>query len=130
MRSARGFTLIEILIALGVFAVVSISIHGRSGDVIRQLSTLESRTLATWVARNRLTELELEFRETDAPVPVGRDASRTRLGGRDWRIETEISATGDDALRRVEIRVRAGENAPVGADDGVAARLVGFIGRT
>ena len=65
--SCRGFTLVEIMVALGVFALVAVSAYGRMGGIVDQQRLLEERMLATWVAQNRITALELEH----AVLPVG-----------------------------------------------------------
>jgi general secretion pathway protein I len=128
VRRARGFTLVEVLVALGVFAVISIAVHARSGDAVAQVAGLEARTFASWVARNRLAELELEVRDVEGPIPTGRSEAVVRLGGRSWRVATELSETSAESLRRVEIRVRAGERPSGSAADDVVARLTGFVG--
>ncbi|MCC5887531.1 MAG: type II secretion system minor pseudopilin GspI [Gammaproteobacteria bacterium] len=124
----RGFTLIEILVALAIFAVVSITIYGRIGDVLLQTGSLEARTFATWIAQNTLTRLQLEQVPGEAPS-AGRVVESVTMANREWELVTEISATSDAGLRRVEIRVH-----PSGAGDGrgerdAVARLTGFIGQ-
>ena len=59
MRRVRGFTLVEIMVALGVFAIVSVAVYGRIGEILQQTRGLETRTLATWVAQNRMSALAL-----------------------------------------------------------------------
>jgi general secretion pathway protein I len=49
-RSTAGFTLIEIMIALAVFAVVSAALVRNAAVAVRQTGILEDRTLGIWVA--------------------------------------------------------------------------------
>ena len=51
---SQGFTLLELLIAVAVFAVVAVTVYTRSGDTLVQLQMLEQRTLASWIAQNEL----------------------------------------------------------------------------
>ncbi|MEE4301247.1 MAG: type II secretion system minor pseudopilin GspI [Pseudomonadales bacterium] len=124
---AGGFTLIEIMVAVGVFAVVSIAVYGRIGEILRQSQRLETRTLATWVAQNRLASLSLEFRGAQEPVPTGRRTDLVTLGGRSWRVAVEIESTSDPNLRRIDVSVSPGERDAVG-EGGEAARIIGFVG--
>ena len=55
MRSARGFTLLEVLVALAIFALIAASVLTASARSVRTASQLENKTLAMWVADNRLT---------------------------------------------------------------------------
>lgn len=125
---AQGFTLVEIIVALGVFALVSMAVYSRVGEVVAGTRALEMRTLGTWVARDHLTRLRLEQRGSDAPPALGTDSLMVRMADRDWRLRTEVLATSDPGLRRIEIEV-------LGADAGgdaetVFAVLTGFVGRT
>ncbi len=122
---ASGFTLLEILIAVAVLAIVAVVVLGRTGDVLDQAGRIEERTLATWVAENALTALRLVPPDENRSLPSGRATEETRLGGRDWRIELEYVDTSVTTFKRVDVRVFAADAA---ADAAPAARLVGFVG--
>ena len=129
MSAARGFTLVEIMVALGVFAIVSVAVYGRIGEVLQQTQGLETRTLATWVAQNRMSALALEVRGTTDPVPTGQRTDVVTLAGRSWRVQVELSATSDPELRRVEISVQPDDLATDVETTADGANLVGFVGR-
>ena len=129
MSAARGFTLVEIMVALGVFAIVSVAVYGRIGEVLQQTQGLETRTLATWVAQNRMSALALEVRGPTDPVPTGQRTDVVTLAGRSWRVQVELSATSDPELRRVEISVQPGDLATDVETTADGANLVGFVGR-
>lgn len=99
--ACRGFTLIEVLVALAVLAFALSAIGVAIVSSARNGTYLEQRTLAEWVASNRLTEL----RVTRAWPDTGRSDGKTNMGGRSWRWQLEVSATPLPQLRRVEISV-------------------------
>lgn len=121
----RGFTLIEILLAVGIFALVATIAYGRSGDAMRQAARLEDRTFAEWVAQNALTAVDIQQSDPPQPLPTGRRSQVVRFANRDWRVTTEVSSTSHPTLQRIEVNVRAdgdGDDAPE------LAGLVGFHG--
>lgn len=125
MRRA-GFTLVEVLVALVVFAVLGFTVTARVGDVVNQTYSLERRTVAHWVAENQLNRLRLSRRTSNEALATGRDRERLIMGGREWVVETAIEDTTFPLLRRVEVRVLAvSEGEEIGPVDTVTA----FIGR-
>ena len=60
-RTARyaGFTLLEVLVALAVLAIGLGAIITAAGQSAGNVSYLRDRTLAAWVAENKLNELLL-----------------------------------------------------------------------
>jgi general secretion pathway protein I len=58
-RSATGFTLVEILVALAIVAVALAAGMRALAQSADSASTLKSRTLALWVAQNRLANAQL-----------------------------------------------------------------------
>ena len=120
----RGFTLIELLIAVAIFAVVAVTVYTRSGDSIRQLETLEERTLALWVAENELAALRVSRSNIDTPMPTGTVGRQVAMAGREWRVEVKVSDTTNPWLRRADVEVARAE-----APDASLESLTGFIGR-
>lgn len=81
---------------------------------------LKQRTLALWVAQNRLAAAQLE---SPWPALGSRDGDEAQAGARFvWR--ESISGTPNPAFRRIDIVV-----ADAGQPDYVLARLVGYLGR-
>ena len=76
----RGFTLLEVLIAL---AIVAMSVGALLGTVTSSASNviyLKEKTLAEWVALNRLTEVRI-----DQNMPAkGARTGNTVMGGQRW----------------------------------------------
>lgn len=122
----RGFTLIEVMIALVVFAVVGFAVSARVGDVVNQLFGLERRAVAHWVAMNELTRLRMASERDEGAVATGRSRERVVMGGREWMLDVEVIDTSHPLLRRVELAVSLVED---GDEIGPVDHLTGFLGR-
>jgi general secretion pathway protein I len=118
---ARGFTLIEVLVALAIVAVALAAGFRSVAQSTESASALKARTLALWVAQNRLAAAQLEV-----PAPgVGERAGRETQAGTEFAWHQNLGGTPNPAFRRVEITV-----ADAARPDYVLARLVGYIGGT
>ncbi len=118
--SARGFTLLEVLIALAIVSVALVGLVRVAGTGADMLGRERDITLATWVAANVLTET----RVAGAFPALGKRDGVARMGTRDWRWELVVQPTTESAIRRLDVRVfdPAGGDAPV-------ASLSGFAGQ-
>jgi general secretion pathway protein I len=121
-----GFTLLELLVALAVFAVVAVTVFTRSGDTLSQLGGLEERTIARWIGANELAALRMSRLATNEPIPTGQDRKEVTMANRDWLVNVEVSDTAHPNLKRVEIDVEL--ERPRG-DPRQTDHVVGFIGR-
>ncbi len=107
MSRSRGFTLLEVLIALVVVSLALLALTRTAGGEINRFDGLRERTLAAWVASNVLNETRI-----GTPFPaVGKRDGRTRFANLDWRWTLEVKATDDPAMRRLDVLVFVGEAA-------------------
>ena len=116
-RPSRGFTLLEILVALAVLAIALTAAARSMGAAIDTTAALRDRTLARWVAEDRLAQLELG-REWPALDTKEGDAD---MGGRAFRWRQQTSASPVARMRRVEVSVFQPET------DSPLARMTGFL---
>ena len=123
-RSRRGFTLIEIMIAVAVFAAASAALVKNAALTVKQTGMIRDKTVAYWIAENQLAVYRAAPREQDSFPGAGTDRSPVTMAGTDWEVVTEIASTENDNVRRIEVSVYRDEN----LDDPVAT-LAGFIGR-
>lgn len=122
----RGFTLLEILIALVVLATAGFILSSAIGNISLQTWTLERRAAAHWVAENQLVRVRLANRLNDEAIATGRKSETVILGGRRWQVRQTTIETSHPWLHRVEIEVHALVD---GKEVGPLAHLVGFLGR-
>jgi general secretion pathway protein I len=99
--SERGFTLLEMLVALAVFSLAALALLRLEGATVRQTGQLDERMLAQLVARN----IAVETLTDPAPPPIGTSSGEVVNGGRTWRWSRVTSRTPDQRLVRVDISV-------------------------
>ena len=126
MSRVTGFTLVEVLVALLVFAILGFAVSSRVGEIVNQTYNIERRTVAHWVAENALNRLRIEAERNDEALPTRRRQERVIMGDREWRLEIELSETSHPWLRRVEMAVfEVVDSNPVGPID----QMTAFVGR-
>jgi general secretion pathway protein I len=95
-----GFTLLEVMVALAIFATLATAVLSASQYVVRQASAAEERLLAAWVADNHLNELRLQ------PLPVSTQPQRVvGMGDRDWVLRQYVGVASDPHGLQVELEV-------------------------
>ena len=119
VRRPRAFTLIEVLVALAVIAVALAAGMRALAQSADGATSLEWRTLALWVAQNRLAQAQLSDPSPAAGTTVG---DETQAGVRlAWR--QTVTDTPNPAFRKIEITVTE-----PAVPDYALARLVGYLG--
>ncbi|HEX7381972.1 MAG TPA: type II secretion system minor pseudopilin GspI [Nevskiaceae bacterium] len=113
-----GFTLLEVLVAVAVLAIAMGAIITAAGRYAQAAETLQNKTLALWVAHNRLAEMEL------APTwpPVGTSRDDVTMGHRKWTWNVTVQATEDPTIRRVDVHV-----SPKDHEQDTVASLTAFL---
>ena len=56
----RGFTLLEVMLAMAVFAIAGVALLGVADNNYRHISHIEEQMFANWVASNQLVEVSLD----------------------------------------------------------------------
>lgn len=97
----RGFTLLEVLVALAVVALALLALTRTASLGVRDFDGLRERSLAGWVAANVLAETRLA---TPLPAP-GRSDGQVEMAGRRWYWTRDIQPTPNTRIRRVDIGV-------------------------
>ncbi|MGY4534787.1 general secretion pathway protein I [Pseudomonas sp. TE3786] len=125
MKHARAFTLLEVLVALAIFALVAASVLGVSARSLQTAARLEDKTLAMWVADNQLSEMQL------APsVPAtGDQQGQVDFANRQWQWQSTVENTSEPTMRRITLWVAVRDERGRGGElkDRAVANLVGFV---
>ncbi len=127
MRRARGFTLLEIMVALVVVSLALGAVIQTVGGFTRTQAALRDQVFAQWVARNQLASVQVmgnwpRLGQQKGEVDFPEDASGRR--SRSWRWVMQVTQTGEQDMRRLDIEVFRAD----GDDDAAPlARLSGFV---
>lgn len=100
MKNKQGFTLLEVLVALAVFAVAAMSILKAVSQHVNTLGYLEEKTFAAMVADNTLAQLHLS-----GEYPSASKTGKTTLANREWYWTAKSIKTQQSLLRQIEISV-------------------------
>ncbi len=100
-RTARAFTLIEVLVALAVVALALLGLTRTAAMQVNDFDALRERTLAGWVAANVLSDTRLA---SSLPA-TSRSDGHLEFAARSWRWTRDVSGTPDPAIRRIDITV-------------------------
>jgi general secretion pathway protein I len=124
MRSPeqRGFTLIEVVVALAIVAIGMLAVFKTIGDSVNNVEALRDRSFAGWIADNRITEIRL----TGQMPSVEETAGEVEFAGRRWHWVTKVSQTQVEGLRRIDVSVRRDGD----PEDSSLVTLAGFVGAT
>lgn len=127
MKRVRGFTLLEILVALVVVSLSMGAVVQTVGSYTHNQANLRDRVFAQWVARNQLTSVQVtgdwpSVGRKKGEVDFPEDASGRK--SREWRWEMQVTQSPEEDMRRLDIDVF-----PADADDDAepVARLSGFV---
>ncbi|MGD9599877.1 MAG: type II secretion system minor pseudopilin GspI [Steroidobacteraceae bacterium] len=101
MRRARGFTLIEVLVALVIVAVGMAALLGTLTSAADSSIYLRDKTFAEWIALNRISELRLAAKRPSK----GKATGELDYAGRKWRYEQEVVETDVQGVLRIDVRV-------------------------
>lgn len=120
---AAGFTLIEVLVALAILAVALGAAMRVAGSSVATAVELKQRSLALWVAQDRLAAHRVRGMRGEWSPP-GSGEGETIQAGLIFRWRETVAATPHADFRRIEIRVSAGAGG-----DRVLVDLAGYLPR-
>lgn len=118
-RTTKGFTLIEVLVALVIIGMALPALGLRFQSMLDHTGRMEEKNYAYWIAQNKLNEIELE-RKLKGSFTKIKETDEIEYGGRDWVWSVETIDTAVEGIYRIEVRVGRER-------DNWMATLAGFI---
>lgn len=109
MKAEGGFTLVEALVALAVFATAAMGLISLNTSSVRISGELQTRALARQVAENIAVDTVTDTRQQVIGGSSGEEAQRRQA----FVWERQITPAPREDLIEIAIRVRSGEEGPV-----------------
>lgn len=119
----KGFTLLEVMAALAIFAVAAIALVRIGMNYTQSIVRMQDRTFAHFAAMNELAQLEIS-----GSWPEGSSESRVDMHGQQWQVSYQAFNTISQDVKRIEIDVAPivpGQEKPAAA----VTHLTAFIQR-
>lgn len=115
---SKGFTLLEVLIAMVIFGTTVAFLLRNINDQQRAHADVAIRTVAHWVAMNKMAETRMSEKWPNIGVTRGDMEMRNHK----WYWLQTVSKTSEKKLRLIVIEVRLNES-----DELPATRFEGFL---
>jgi general secretion pathway protein I len=116
MASERGFTLVEVLVALAIFAVALTAALRACSVATDTALDFRQRLLAGWIAENRLAEYRI-----GRVAEVGEHTGSAEQGDFAFGWRERVTAVESPLNRRIDVDVYV-----IGNPNHVLARAVGY----
>ena len=98
---SKGFTLLEVMIALIIFGLIATVIQKVTAQTIVQSDRIRLKTFANWIAENKLTEMRLSDQ-----LPAAREQKDDlEYANENWKIVSKVSKTADVNFHRVDLEI-------------------------
>lgn len=106
----RGFTLIEMMVALAVFSLAALALLRLEGATIRGAGIVDETLLAQTVARNVAIEALTDAR----PPTIGMARGVEQNGGRAWSWTRDVRPAGGGRVLTISVAVADAGGATLG----------------
>ena len=117
-RRIRGFTLIEVMVALTIVAFSLTAVAASMSQMIDAASSMRDRTYASWIAQNKLAEMRL----ANVLPEVSTTTGELDYANGQWEWRATVSETGVENFMRIDVTVML-----VGSDYEILT-VTGFVG--
>ena len=118
MRPERGFTLVEVLVALAIVALSLAAIAASMSQMLDAANSLRDRTYASWIGQNKIAEMRL----ANVLPEVSSTSGEVDFANATWDWRAVVSETGIENFMRIDVSVsHAG-------DEYVVLTVTGFVG--
>ena len=101
-RTAPGFTLVEVLVALAIVTVGASAVLAALSSSADTSAYLRDKAFAKWIALNRIAEVRLAVRKPT----IGESSGEVEFAGRRWRWQQTVEEVQDTAMLRIDVRIR------------------------
>lgn len=115
----RGFTLLEVLVALAVVAIALAAAIRAVGMATDTAATARDHMMAGWIADDRIN---MHLAQNDWPSTGSTNEGSATEAGADFHWQETVDGTPNPAFRRLTVKVAA-----AGRPDYVLATRIGYL---
>ncbi len=118
IRYCRGFTLIEVMVALTIVAFSLTAVAASMSQMIDAANAMRDRTYASWIAQNKIAEMRL----ANTVPEVSSTSGELDYGYGRWAWRAVVSETGIENFMRIDVSITYADS------DYVIRTVTGFVG--
>jgi general secretion pathway protein I len=115
-----GFTLLELLVAMAIFAIAGVAVMRATSEHIRAVTQLEEMTVVSFIAENQLQQVKLD----KTWPPKAKSQGEVTMANRRWLWQLQAAETLDPEFRQLTVKV-----SPADEPARVLYSLQTFIGK-
>lgn len=104
VNTQKGFTLIEIVIALAIVAIGVLAVAEAMNKHTQVAGSLEKRVMASWVAANQIALLSHDAKINR--IKEGSSSEVVEMGGHKWRAQSKIRETDVERVFLLTVTVK------------------------
>lgn len=119
-RTHAGFTLLELLVAMAIFAIAGVAVMRATSEHIRAVTQLEEMTVVSFIAENQLQLAKLD----KTWPPKAKNQGEVSMANRRWLWQLQSAETPDPEFRQLTVQV-----SPADEPARVLYRLQTFVGK-
>jgi general secretion pathway protein I len=120
---SKGFTLLEVLVAMVILSISLLAVIKVVSEITNSAIYLQDKTIAQWVAMNKVAELRLAKKLPD----TGRSNGENEMAGRNWRWDVVVKKTAYPTLREIEVGVKPASDDSDAPPTAVVISLLGEL---
>ena len=97
----KGFTILEVMVALVFFALIGMVLQSVTGATVNQYLSVRHKMFASWIAENKLAELRLS-----KTLPAAKENKESiEFANEEWELKTKIITTENPDINRAELDI-------------------------
>lgn len=119
----RGFTLLEVLVALVFFSLIGMVLQQVTASTVNQYLTVRHKMFSSWLAENKMVELQLA-----KDLPAAKEHKEdVEFANEAWQVISKVQKTENPDINKVDVEIYHID--AVSNDKNKKLTLTGFLGR-